>query len=72
MNTYAAFLDVLTLLFLTLAIHFYLNGEYIVDDVTGRRGALHITIITWQTLLVAAAFCRFLRYIAAEVHKESD
>ena len=67
MKTYAAFLDMLTLYFLTLAIHFSVNDDYIVDDVSGRRGALHIKIISWQTFFVVAAFCMFLRYIARKV-----
>ncbi len=67
MKTYAACLDMLTMLFIILAIRFHVEGNYIVDDVTGRRGALHIVIISWQTFFVIAGFCVFLRYIARKV-----
>ena len=67
MKTYTAFLDMLILLFFALAIHFHLSDNYIVDDITGRRGALHIVIISWQTFVVVACFCLFLRFIARKV-----
>ena len=67
MKTYAAFLDMLILYFLALAVHFSVNDNYIVDDVSERRGALHINIISWQTFFVVASFCVFLRYIARKV-----
>ena len=67
MKTYALFLDILILLFIILAIHFNVNDDYIVDDISGRRGALHVMIISWQTFFVVAAFCVFLRYIARKV-----
>lgn len=67
MKTYTSFLDMLVLFFLILAIQFHFNGNYIVDDITGRRGALHIVIISWQTFLVVAVFCLFLRYIARKL-----
>jgi hypothetical protein len=67
MKTYTAFLDMLILLFLLLAVHFNVNDNYIIDDVKGRRGALHIVIINWQTFFVVAVFCLFLRYIARKL-----
>jgi len=72
MKTYAACLDMLILLFLVLAIHFSVNDDYIVDDVSRRRGALHIMIISWQTFFVVAGFCLFLRYIAERVSRETQ
>ena len=67
MKTYTAFLDMLVLFFIILAIQFNTNGNYIVDDVSERRGALHIVIISWQTFTVVAIFCVFLRYIARKL-----
>lgn len=67
MKTYTACLDMLILLFLALAIHFQLSDNYIVEDVHGRRGVLHVRVITWQTFFVVATFCIFLRYVARKV-----
>ena len=53
--------------FLALAIHFQLSDNYIVEDVHGRRGVLHVRVITWQTFFVVATFCIFLRYVARKV-----
>jgi hypothetical protein len=72
MKTYTAVLDMLIMLFLVLAVHFNVNDNYIVDDVSRRRGALHIVIISWQTFFVIATFCVFLRYIAEKFSKENS
>lgn len=69
MKAYTAFLDMLILLFLILALNFSLTGNYITDDITGRRGKIHIMIISWQTFFVAASFCMFLRYIARKIQE---
>jgi hypothetical protein len=67
MKTYTAFLDMLILSFLILAINFNLTDNCITDSVTGRRGGIRIMIISWQTFFVVASFCVFLRYIARNV-----
>lgn len=67
MKTYAALLDILILLFIALAIHFNVHDDYIIDDVSRRRGALHIMVISWQTFFVVAVFCVFLRYVARRI-----
>lgn len=72
MKTYTAVLDMLIIVFLVLAVHFNVNDNYIVDDVSRRRGALHIVIISWQTFFVIASFCVFLRYIAEKFNKENS
>jgi hypothetical protein len=70
MKAYTAFLDMLILLFLLLAIHFNVTDNYIADASVGRRGAVSIKVISWQTFFVAASFCVFLRYIAETINKE--
>jgi hypothetical protein len=70
MKAYTAFLDMLILLFLLLAIHFNVTDNYITNPTTGRRGVVSIMIISWQTFFVAASFCVFLRYIAETFNKE--
>jgi hypothetical protein len=72
MKTYTAFLDMLILFFLSLAVHFSVSDNYIVDDVSRRRGALHVSIISWQTFFVVASFCVFLRYIAENFNRENS
>jgi hypothetical protein len=67
MKAYTAFLDMLTMFFLVLAINFHLTGDYITGPVEGRRGAVSIMIISWQTFFAAACFCMFLRYIARKI-----
>jgi hypothetical protein len=67
MKAYTAFLDMLTIFFLVLAIHFLLTGNYITGPVEGRRGAVSIIIISWQTFFAVACFCVFLRYIARRI-----
>lgn len=67
MKTYTAFLDMLIMSFIVLAINFNLTDHYITDVDNNRRGVLHIVVISWQTFFVVASFCVFLRYIARNV-----
>ena len=67
MKTYTAFLDMLIITFLVLAIYFNLTGNYITDSPSGRRGVVSIMVISWQTFFIVASFCVFLRYIAQKV-----
>jgi hypothetical protein len=67
MKAYTAFLDMLTIFFLVLAINFNLTGDHITGPVGERRGAVSIMVISWQTFFAVAGFCVFLRYIARKV-----
>lgn len=67
MKTYTLVLDMLILSLLTLSVHFLLTDYSITDSVTTRRGMVHTTIITWQSLFAVASFCLLLRYIAQKL-----
>jgi hypothetical protein len=57
----------LILSLLVMAINFNLTDNYITDSVIGRRGVIHLMIISWQTLLMVSGFCVFLRYISCNI-----
>jgi len=64
MKTYTLVLDMLILSLLALSLHFLRTDYSITDSFVSRRGVVHTTIITWQSLFAVASFCLFLRYIA--------
>ncbi|MBA4166024.1 MAG: hypothetical protein H0X41_00495 [Chitinophagaceae bacterium] len=67
MKTYTLFLDVIIMSLLLLAVQFNLSDNTITDVATGRRGTIHMMVISWQTLFFLASFCVLLRYIARNV-----
>lgn len=67
MKAYTLLLDIIILSLMILALSFSVTDEYITDSVISRRGAIRTFVICWQSLLMLAAFCIFLRYIARRV-----
>ena len=67
MKTYTQLLDILILSMLALAIIFYLTNHSVSNSFNRRDGHLHISVISWQSLLLVSSFCVFLRYIARNV-----
>jgi hypothetical protein len=67
LDTYTLMLDMLILSLLALAINFNLTDNEITNSIASRRGTIRTMVISWQSLLVLASFCVFLRYIARNV-----
>jgi len=67
METYTRILDMIILSLLALAVTFSLNNDLITSSHINRAGMLRTTIIGWQSLMLCASFCVFLRFVAQRV-----
>ena len=72
MKTYTFFLDLIIFALLVLAVHFRLFDSAITESHISRGGITRTTIISWQSLLLIATFCVFLRYIAQKFTVEME